>query len=109
MKDLDKYEKAKKRVKELKGFYNHLKIFLVVNGLFYLVKSGLLTPLMPQWFPKEAYYYDWINGNFIIWGLMVVLHALIVHRHKFPFLRKWEERQIKKIMEQEQEERGKYK
>lgn len=109
MKDLDKYKQATKRVKELKGFYNHLKIFIVVNGLLYLIKSGLLTPLMPEGFPAETYYFDWIHGNFIIWGLIIVVHALILFRHKLPFLKKWEERQIQKFMEQDQEERGKYK
>lgn len=109
MRDLNKYERATKRVKELKGFYNHLKIFIIINGLFYLIKSGWLTPIMPKGFPTEAYYYDWINANFAIWGFILVVHGLILYRHKLPFLKNWEERQIKKIMEQDQEEIEKYK
>ncbi|WP_190809148.1 2TM domain-containing protein [Flagellimonas sp. S3867] len=109
MKDLDKYERAKKRVKELKGFYNHLKIFIVINGALYLIKSGWLTPWMPEGFPTESYYFDWINGNVIIWGLIVIIHGLILQRHKLPFLKNWEERQIKKFMEEDQEERERYK
>ncbi|MGX1929280.1 2TM domain-containing protein [Flagellimonas sp. 2504JD4-2] len=109
MRDLNKYERAAKRVKELKGFYNHLKIFVIINGLFYLIKSGWLTPIMPDGFPTEAYYFDWINANVAIWGIIVVIHGLTLYRHKLPFLKKWEERQIKKIMEQDQEEVKKYK
>ena len=109
MRDLNKYERATKRVKELKGFYNHLKIFVIINGLFYLIKSGWLTPIMPDGFPTEAYYFDWINANVAIWGIIVVIHGLTLYRHKLPFLKKWEERQIKKIMEQDQEEVKKYK
>ncbi|MGW9686698.1 2TM domain-containing protein [Flagellimonas sp. 2504JD1-5] len=108
MRDLDKYERAKKRVKELKGFYNHLKIFFVVNVIFFLFKSGWLTPYMPEGFPTEAYYFDWINGNFIIWGVIIVVHGLILMRNKVPYLKRWEEKQIKKYMEQEEEESTKY-
>ena len=33
----EKYEKAKKRVEEIKGFYTHLIVYVVVNlGLFIL-------------------------------------------------------------------------
>ncbi|WP_420322968.1 2TM domain-containing protein [Flagellimonas sp.] len=109
MRDLDKYECAKKRVKELKGFYNHLKIFILVNAAFYLIKSGWLTPYMPEGFPTEAFYFDWINGNFIIWGVIVVIHWLTLYRHKLKFLKRWEERQIQKYMEQDGDEPRKYK
>ncbi|WP_394971227.1 2TM domain-containing protein [uncultured Croceitalea sp.] len=100
----NRYQKAQKRVKELKGFYNHLKIFAIVNTLLYLVKSGALNPLMPKGFPTESYYFDWIHINFLIWGLMIVAHALILYRHKLPFLKKWEEKQIQKYIEKDKQE-----
>jgi hypothetical protein len=103
-KTTNRFQKAQKRVKELKGFYNHLKIFVIVNALLYLVKSGMLNALMPKGFPTESYYFDWVHINFIIWGLMVVAHALILYRHKFPFLKKWEEKQIQKYIEEDKEE-----
>ncbi len=106
--DSNKYERAKKRVKELKGFYNHLKIFILINGILYLLKSGWLTPLMPEGFPTEPYFFDWINLNILIWGLIVVIHALTLFRNKMPFLKNWEERQIKKYMEEESNEVKKY-
>lgn len=100
----NRYQKAQKRLKELKGFYNHLKIFVIVNALLYLVKSGVLNPLMPKGFPTESYYFDWIHLNFLIWGLMIVGHALILYRHKLPFLKKWEEKQIQKYIEKDKQE-----
>jgi len=99
-----RYKKAQKRVKELKGFYNHLKIFVIVNALLYLIKSGVLNSWMPKGFPTESYYFDWVHTNFIIWGLMILAHALILYRHKLPFLKKWEEKQIQKYMEKDREE-----
>lgn len=105
----DKYERAAKRVKELKSLYRHIKIFVVVNGILYLLKSGLLNPFMPEGFPTEHYYFDWVNSNVFIWGLILAVHALYTFRYKIPFLQKWEERQIQKYIEREDEEMGKFK
>ena len=106
--DQAKYERAKKRVKELKGFYDHLKIFLVINGTLYLLKSGWLNPLLPEGFPIKAYYFNWIELNVLIWGLILLVHALYTFRNKFPFFKNWEERQIKKYMDQDREEAGRF-
>ena len=104
MTNITKYERAKKRVQELKGFYNHVKIFILVNGILYLLKSEWLIPFMPEGFPTEAYFFNWIDLNVLIWGLIVLVHALITFRNKFPFLKDWEERQIKKYMDRDREE-----
>lgn len=104
----NRYQKAQKRVKELKGFYRHLRIFVIVNTLIYLVKSGVFNTWMPKGFPKESYYFDWVHINFIIWGLMIFSHALIINRHKLPFLKTWEEKQIQKYIEKDKEETEKY-
>ncbi len=95
-------EAAKKRVQELKGYYSHITIFVIVNVILYLLKTGMLTSLLPEAFPKESYYYDWINSNILIWTLILIVHTLIVFRDKFTFFKKWEERQIKKYMEEDE-------
>ena len=105
----DKYERAAKRVKELKSLYRHLQIFLLVNGVLYLLKSGVLNPLMPEGFPTEHYYFDWVDSNVFIWGLILAVHALYTFRNRIPFLQKWEEHQIQKYMEREDEEMDKFK
>jgi len=95
-------EAAKKRVQELKGYYSHITIFVIVNGILYLLKTGMLTSLLPEAFPKESYYYDWINSNILIWTLILIVHTLIVFLDKFTSVKKWEERQIKKYMEEDE-------
>lgn len=102
-------EAAKKRVKELKGYYRHIMIFVVVNGFLYLLKIGAMNSLLPDAFPKEPYFYDWINANIVIWGLILVAHTLIIFRDKFTFVKKWEERQIQKYMDEDGEQTNKYK
>ena len=109
MKQLEsKYERAKKRVKELKGLYDHIKIFLVINGILYLFRSGWLDFLIPDGFPLKPYYFDWVHANVLIWLTILGVHALYVYRNKWPFLKNWEERQIKKYMEEEQNETNKF-
>lgn len=94
-------ETAKKRVKELKGYYRHIMIFVVVNGILVLLKTGELTSLMPAAFPKKMYYYDWVNANILIWAVILLVHTLIIFRHKITFFKKWEERQIQKYMDED--------
>ncbi len=97
-----KYERAAKRVKELKGFYNHIKIFVFINGFFYLLRSGVLDSLLFKDIHMEAYYFDWVHVNVLIWLLILVVHGLFTYRNRLPFLKNWEERQIKKYMEEEE-------
>ncbi|MDT0607107.1 2TM domain-containing protein [Croceitalea rosinachiae] len=108
-KEESKYERAIKRVKELKGFYNHLKIFLIVNGTLFLLKSGWLHLWLPEGFPTAGYYFDWINANVLIWLLILMVHFILLHRNKWAFSKKWEEKQIQKFMEKESDETKRYK
>lgn len=103
-----KYKRATKRVKELKGFYDHLKIFFIVNGALLLIKSGWLNSWLPEGFPTGAYYFDWITTNLFIWLFILVVHFILLHRNKWAFTKKWEERQLQKFMEQDQDEHKKY-
>ncbi|MBO6588939.1 MULTISPECIES: 2TM domain-containing protein [unclassified Allomuricauda] len=102
-------EAAEKRVKELKGYYRHIAIFVVVNGILVLLKWGVLNSFLPEAFPKEAYFYDWINANILIWGAILLVHTIIVLRHKFSFFKKWEERQIQKYIDEDRDHVDKYK
>ncbi len=104
-----KRELAKKRVEEIKGFFRHLKVFVVINGILFVLKKGWLQSILPDWFPEEAYYFEWVDFNILIWGLILAVHGLTLFRHRLTFLKKWEERQIKKYMEEEKSESKKFK
>jgi len=103
-----KYERAAKRVKELKGFYGHLRAFVIVNAFLYLMRSEWFHSMMPDSFPLEPYYFEWVHANVFLWGVGLMIHGLFVYRNKFPFFKKWEERQIRKYMEEEDEEVKKF-
>jgi hypothetical protein len=103
-----KYQRAAKRVKQLKGFYKHLRIFVVVNLALYIFKSEWLQALLPNDFALKPRYFESIHANFFIWLTILCIHAIVVYLPNFKFLRLWEERQIQKYMEEENHERDKF-
>ena len=82
-----RYEEAKKRVAEIKGFYQHLASYLVVNAA--LVIINLLTSPGYLWFV-------WPLGG---WGIGLALHALSVFGGLWG--KSWEERKIKEFMDRD--------
>lgn len=86
----ERYEEAKRRVKELKDFYRNLMTYIAVNIL--LIVINLITNPHRLWF-------FWVT---IFWGIAIVLHGLKVFILKGKFLgQEWEEKKIKEIMEKE--------
>lgn len=103
------YKKAAKRVKDLKDFYRHLKVFVVINAILYLFKSGALQQFLPEGLSLETYYFNWVDAHLVIWILILAVHTAYLFRHKLTFLKKWEERQIQKYMEKNEHENRRYK
>ncbi len=79
------YERASKRVKELKGFYGNLISYCLV--IPFLIFVNLYT--VPQ--------YHWFWWPMLGWGIGLASHALQV----FGIGRSWEEKQIQKILDKE--------
>lgn len=83
-----KYDRAKKKVEELKGFYVHFSIYLIMVPVFIFLntKSG--------GFP-------WAIFPIVGWGAGVSGHAMEVFNYN-PFLGKnWEERKIRELMDKD--------
>ena len=84
-----KYQKAKKRVEALRGFYVHLCVYVVVNlGLFL---RNISTS------PENLWFYWPLLG----WGIAIGLHALSVFGPGRRFGAEWEENKIAEIMEED--------
>jgi hypothetical protein len=47
--NLEKYIKAKKRVDNLKNFYAHIAVYLVMNILLFVVKGRILNFFYGPW------------------------------------------------------------
>jgi uncharacterized protein YhhL (DUF1145 family) len=86
----EKYEKAKKRVEELKKFYSNLTTYVVINVILIII--NLVTS------PGNLWFY-WVT---IFWGIAILLHASRVFVLKGKvFGEEWEQKKIKEIMEKE--------
>ena len=85
MNEQERYERAKKRVKAIRGFYVHLTVFALVSAL--LLAINLITS------PGKLWFYWPLFG----WGIAIVIHAIGVYGGK-SFGPEWEERKIRELM-----------
>jgi len=83
-------ERAKERVGQLKGFYIHLLIFIVINAVLILI--NILTSPGNWWF-------YWVT---IFWGIGLAFQAVHVFGRKSVFSREWEENKIRQYIEEEE-------
>ena len=84
----DVYLRAKKRVENLKAFYIHLMVYILVNLMLFFI--NISSDSSKLWFLYP------LGG----WGIGIVIHGLTT----FPFGifgKEWEERKIKEYMEKD--------
>ena len=101
--EITKLARAKSRVNALKGFYQHLTVYIIVNAVLLLFSGSIRFVLLSEEALGNPDFLEWINWNVlgtpIIWGIALGIHALSVFCNT-PF-RKWEERQIQKILKED--------
>ncbi|MBU0520336.1 2TM domain-containing protein [bacterium] len=92
MDDKEIYERARRRVEELKGFYIHLAVFIIINlGLFLF-----------NWFTDR--HHLWFIWSLFGWGIGLAIHGLYTFNF-MPFLgRDWEERKIQELVDKEKQQ-----
>lgn len=89
-----RYERARKRVRQISGFYKHLAVYVLVN-LFLLTRTYLKL--------SEGEIF-WSFENFsmaFFWGFGLAVHALSTFGPAAFMGRDWEERKINEIMDRE--------
>ncbi len=87
----EKYLRAKKRVKDISGFYWHLFFYLLVN-------LGLL--IFAHNIFDNGQYMNWENySTAFFWGIGLFFHWFGVFGKNILFSKDWEERKIKEFME----------
>lgn len=105
--DYNIFERAKKRVTQIRSFYNHILIFVMVNivvlvGWYvWIPKIGVLDYDNPD-------FNNWLFWNVILfpvlWGIALLIHGLVAFG-KFNFIRRWEERKIDALLEEEEQKK----
>ncbi|NKI27199.1 2TM domain-containing protein [Arenibacter sp. 6A1] len=104
--DIEKRKRAKKRIEALKGFYIHLTAYILVNS--FVSVNKIVRNLNGGETIGEAL---WDFGTFalwLFWGIGIFFHGLKTFDLNPFFSKDWEERQIKKYMDEEQKDFDKY-
>ena len=94
------YIKAKKRVKDIKGFYSHLAVYLVINTFISGVIIFGLTHEDDYSFTGAISHFG-VYSTWLFWGIGLLFHWLGVFGFKNVLGKSWEERKIKELMEEE--------
>ena len=99
------YLNAKKKVKEIKGFYSHFLIYVLINifisgiiifGLTYSDNSSL----------SESFTNFGVYSTWLFWGIGIFFHWLSVFGFKNLLGSSWEEKKIRELMKKEDERSG---
>ena len=99
----EKLKRAKKRVDEIKGFYIHLSIYLVIN-------TFIIINLAMQNFGNDGDFWSFPTIiTPVFWGIGLAFHAVHTFNGGSFLGKKWEERMIQKYMDKDKEEANKYK
>ncbi|WP_246516260.1 2TM domain-containing protein [Aequorivita echinoideorum] len=92
------YLEARKKLEALKGFYNHLAVYIVVNLAIILVSANVFNS-------KAVDLFHWTNYiTAFFWGFGLVSHGLYVLfflNSKNNFLKRWEDRKIREFLEKD--------
>jgi Na+/H+-dicarboxylate symporter len=106
MNKTDKMIRAKKLVEELKGFYIHLLMYILVN--IFISTVTIIAKVNEGESLGEAFFSFGSFTTATFWGIGLAFHAAKVFNFSPFFSKNWEENQIQKYIEKEKQEEEKY-
>jgi len=89
-----KFIRARKKVKSIKGFYIHLMVYILVNAVI-LLSQALSDGGWRIFWHWQSY------STIIFWGIGLAFHAFGVFGMDFILGKDWEERKIKEFMDKD--------
>ncbi len=105
----EKYERAVKHVQGFREFYKHLVMYLAFVIVMLVFKTRIVYVVQVNNDNADPEFLDWIYINIIlipiIWGVGVLIHGIYVYRRKFLFFKGWEERKMKELMKDEDQDK----
>lgn len=84
-----RYQKAKERVEEIKGFYGNLIAYCIV-----IPSLGVLNYFTTNW--------PWVIFPAVGWGFGVLAHGMEAFGYNPLWGKRWEERKLRELMEKEE-------
>lgn len=99
----ESYNLAYRKVRRIKGFYTHLKIYCIVNAI--IIISAMDKDFMSARF-QEHELLDWDTyATAFFWGIGLLVHAVSVFGRDIFFGEDWEARKIKQFMDEENKQK----
>ncbi|MFY7811229.1 MAG: 2TM domain-containing protein [Flavobacterium sp.] len=89
--EIEKYNRAKKRVESIRGFYSHLLVYIVINIMLLVVFAQNKT--------LETFLSFRTFSTAISWGIGLIAHALGVFGYNLFLGKEWEDRKMKELIE----------
>ncbi len=102
--NIEKYEKAMRRVKTVRKFYLGIVRLLIFTILLFFLNDRILQIFIDKGLDNAHILY-WVNWT--LWSIPVTIAIIYVFKGLWLFFfkkystKKWEERQIQKIMKEE--------
>jgi hypothetical protein len=90
------YIRAKKRVEELKGYYKHLAIYVIVNS--FLSGAQIVDGISEDKTFKEIFSDFGIYAIWLFWGIGLFFHTLNTFGLSKLLGPNWQERKVKEYM-----------
>ncbi len=95
-----RYIKAQKRVKDIRGFYSHLSVYIVIN----IFISGIILygfSYNDNFKISNSITHFSVYSTWLFWGIGLFFHWFGVFGFKNILGKSWEEKKIKELMRQE--------
>lgn len=97
---IERFGKAQKRAKKIRGFYTHLLVFFIVNTLLYLVKADTMRLIIEESGIHEVGFANYLHWQFwtitLSWAVILIVQALKLFGR--PLVAKWERRKLEEII-----------
>ncbi len=91
--------RAERRIEDLKKFYKHLSAYILLN-LFFAFVWNFTFKIFGNFIVSNQF--DGAEARYIpiwlIWGVFLTVHAIIIFGFPNAFGRDWEEKKIKEYM-----------
>jgi len=98
------YLRAVKRVKEIKGFYTHLMVYVVINIMVSAINMFLNHQISDSasFFKALGHFSTYMT--WVLWGIGLLIHGLNVFWLKASYFKKWEDRKLQEFMNEDLED-----
>lgn len=102
----ERYNLAYRKVKKIKGFYSHLRVYIIVNAI--IIFSNVNRDFWGRGYEGRGFF-DWHTySTAIFWGIALLIHAFTVFGPDIFFSKDWEQRKIQRFMEKDAQNKNKW-